>query len=254
METKENAIVRIKKVMDMYYDIVCSVVTGDIKALVVSGPPGVGKSYTVERIMKLSKMLYDKVGESFNYVIIKGYATPISVYKVLYKYRASGSIIVFDDSDGALFDEVALNIFKAALDTGSKRVLTWMSEGTALAKSGVPETYEFEGSVIFLTNIDFDDVKSVKLKPHLDAMKSRCHYIDLSIKTDADKMILIEQAILGGMLSDYDIDTDCILDYMNGNSGVLLEISLRMAKKLSDLCVAHPENWRDYADMTCVKR
>ena len=95
----------------------------------------------------------------------------------------AGSVIVFDDCDTVLFDDLSLNILKAALDTGKKRIIQWNTESRVLDREGIPDKFEFEGAVIFITNVKFDAVKSKKLRDHLDALMVRCHYIDLTIES-----------------------------------------------------------------------
>ena len=128
-----------------------------------------------------------------------------------------------------------------------------------LDREGIPDQFEFEGSVIFITNVKFDAVKSKKLKDHLEALMSRCHYIDLTIDSIQDKMLRIKQVIRSGMLNTYkfaDVTEieDMIIDYMTRNGARLNEISLRMAIKLAELIKMRESTWQQVADVTCLKR
>ena len=116
-----------------------------------------------------------------------------------------------------------------------------------------------EGAVIFITNVKFDAVKSKKLQDHLSALMSRCHYIDLTIDSIADKMLRIKQVIRLGMLNGYNFEDtrkveDMIIDYMETNGKRLNEISLRMAIKLAELIKMREATWQDVANVTCLKR
>ena len=168
-------------------------------------------------------------------------------------------MVVFDDCDTVLFDDLSLNILKAALDSGKKRVIQWNTESRVLEREGIPDHFDFEGSVIFITNVKFDGVKSKKLKDHLEALMSRCHYIDLTIDSIADKMLRIKQVIRLGMLNGYNFKDvteieDMIIAYMDRNANRLNEISLRMAIKLAELIKMRESTWQQVADVTCLKR
>ena len=68
---------------------------------------------------------------------------------------------------------------------------------------GMPNSFEFNGGVVFITNIKFDNVKSKKLQDHLQALQSRCHYLDLTIDSMRDRMLRIRQICSQGMLEKY---------------------------------------------------
>jgi hypothetical protein len=191
--------------------------------------------------------------------VVKGATSGLGLYKKLYQYSAKGSVIVFDDCDTVLFDDLSLNILKAALDSGKKRIIQWNTESRVLDREGIPDKFEFEGAVIFITNVKFDGVKSKKLKDHLEALMSRCHYIDLTIDSPEDKLLRIEQVIQLGMLNEYQFDDvkqveQQILDYMTDNLKRMNELSLRMAIKLAELIKMRPDSWKAVADVTCIKR
>ena len=152
-----------------------------------------------------------------------------------------------------------MNILKAALDTGKKRIIQWNTESRVLDREGIPDKFEFEGAVIFITNVKFDQVKSKKLRDHLDALMSRCHYIDLTIESVQDKMLRIKQVIEGGMLAEYKFDDvkaveAAIVKYMETNGKRIQELSLRMAIKLAELIKMRPTDWEQVANVTCLKR
>jgi predicted protein tyrosine phosphatase len=121
----------------------------------------------------------------------------------------------------------------------------------------VPNSFEFKGGAIFITNIKFENVKSKKLQDHLAALESRCHYLDLTIDTEREKILRIEQIVEDGMLKDYEFEqytVDEILDFIKDNKKKLRELSLRMVLKLADLKKSMPGNWRAVAEVTCMRR
>jgi hypothetical protein len=257
VETDDEAMDRIRERFDILHEMTKATVSGDIRAMIVSGPPGVGKSYGVETEIEKA-CLFDKLaGKRLRAEVVKGSATPIGLYQTLYKYSDANSVVVFDDCDSILLDDVALNLLKGALDSGKKRVISWLSESSALRREGIPDRFEFKGSVIFITNLKFDKMKSQKLRDHLDALQSRCHYLDLTLDTMRDKLLRIKQIAKDGVLfADYDFNEyaqDDIIDFMHVNKDRLREVSLRMALKIADLRKSFPGNWKRMSETTCMK-
>ena len=256
-ETDEQAMDRIRERFDILHEMTKAAVTGDIRAMIVSGPPGVGKSFGVEQEIDKATMFDKLAGKRLRAEVVKGSATPIGLYQTLYKYSDTNCVVVFDDCDSILLDDVALNLLKGALDSGKKRKISWLSESSTLRREGIPDQFEFKGSVIFITNLKFDSMKSQKLRDHLDALQSRCHYLDLTLDTMRDKILRIKQIAKDGVLfADYDFEPetcDSIIDFMNDNQNRLREMSLRMALKIADLRKSFPNNWKRMAETTCMK-
>jgi hypothetical protein len=136
-------------------------------------------------------------------------------------------------------------------------MISWLSESSTLRREGIPDQFEFKGSVIFITNLKFDGMKSQKLRDHLDALQSRCHYLDLTLDTMRDKLLRIKQIAKDGVLfADYDFDPavqDDIITFMDENKNRLREVSLRMALKIADLRKLSVVNWKRLAETTCMK-
>jgi hypothetical protein len=100
-------------------------------------------------------------------------------------------------------------------------------------------------------------MKSQKLRDHLDALQSRCHYLDLTLDTMRDKILRIKQIANDGQLfEEYEFDTETqeeIIDFMTHNSTRFREMSLRMAIKIADLRKSFPAKWKAMAEVTCMK-
>jgi hypothetical protein len=257
VETEEQAMTRIRERFEILTEMTKAATAGDIRAMIVSGPPGVGKSFGVEAEVDKA-CLFDKLsGKRLRAEVVKGSATPIGLYQTLYKYSDANCVLVFDDCDSILLDDVALNLLKGALDSGKKRKISWLSESSTLRREGIPDQFEFKGSVIFITNLKFDQMKSQKLRDHLDALQSRCHYLDLTLDTMRDKILRIKQIAKDGVLfQDYDfseMQQDEIVEFMETNQNRLREMSLRMALKIADLVKSFPAKWRLMAETTCMK-
>jgi hypothetical protein len=232
---------------------------GNVRAMIVSGPPGVGKSFGVEKVLGKHDLLADIAGNSKlkKYEVVKGAMSAIGLYAKLYQYADKDNVIVFDDCDSVLLDDLSLNILKAALDSKKTRRIHWNTDSYKLRNEGIPDSFEFKGSAIFITNIKFDNVKSKKLRDHLEALESRCHYIDLTIDSERDKMLRIKQIVSDGMLDEYELSTstkDEIVDFIDINKKRLRELSLRTVLKVADLAKAFPDRWEAMAENTVMKR
>ena len=259
-ETDEEAMDRIKTRFNILDDMAKATIAGDIRAMIVSGPPGVGKSYGVEQQMEKASLFDQLTNSRTRYEVVKGAMTALGLYAVLYKYSDSKNVLVFDDCDSVFQDDLALNILKAALDSGKSRRICWNSDSSLLSREGIPNSFEFKGSCIFITNLKFENIKSKKLQDHLEALQSRCHFLNLTIDSDRDKMLRIKQVdrdCEGGLFRDYDFNEGQgqeIFDFMEENAHKLREISMRMALKIADLFkVTGVNNWKVLAESTCMK-
>jgi hypothetical protein len=254
-ETDAEAIERIRERFSMLTDMTKAVKKGDVRAMIVSGPPGVGKSHGVEEVLDRYAMM-EQMGARKTHEVVKGAMSALGLYVKLYKMADAGNVVVFDDCDSIFSDELSLNILKAALDSKKNRKIHWNTDSFKLRNEGVPDCFTFKASAIFITNLKFDKVKG-KLREHLEALESRCHYMDLTIDSERDKMLRIRQVIGDGMLDAYglnDEQKEDIIDFVDINKNRLRELSLRSVLKVADLAVAFPNNWEAYAENTVMRR
>jgi len=256
-ETDEETIERLRERFDMLEDMTRATKKGDVRAMIVSGPPGVGKSHGVEKVLGKHDLIATLGDRAPKYEVVKGAMSAIGLYCKLYKMADKDNVIVFDDCDSIFSDELSLNILKAALDSKKTRRICWNTDSFKLRNEGVPDSFEFKGSAIFITNIKFDNVKSAKMRDHLTALESRCHYIDLAIDTDREKMLRIKQITNDGMLDNYKLDEETvqdIIDFIDINKKRLRELSLRTVLKIADLAKAFPTKWEAMAENTVMRR
>ena len=257
--TDEEIMDRLRNRFQILDDMTRAVKKGDVRAMIVTGPPGVGKSFGVEKVLAKHDVFANVAQDERlkKYEVVKGAMSAIGLYTKLYEYRNAKNILVFDDCDSVLLDELSLNILKAALDSSKKRTISWNTDSRLLRQEDVPNKFEFNGGAVFITNIKFENVRSKKLKDHLEALESRCHYLDLTIDTEREKLLRIRQVVAEcGMLDDYefsDLDKMLLLDFIDDNKKKLRELSLRMVLKLADLKKAMP-NWQAVAEVTCMRR
>ena len=138
-------------------DMVKMLAKGDQASVVVTGPGGLGKSHTVSAALTeagftdLSTLDELEVGSSVpanSYRVVKGYSTPKGLFRLLYENR--NSVLVFDDCDSVLKDPVSLNLLKGALDSYSRRIISWRAD---MRDEDLPNVFEFKGRVVFISNI-----------------------------------------------------------------------------------------------------
>ena len=255
-ETDEEIIERTRLRFEILKDMTKAVKGGDVRAMIVTGPPGVGKSFGVEEVLSKDD-LFNTLGERKpRYEIVKGAMSAIGLYSKLYQYSDAKNILVFDDCDSILLDDIALNILKAALDSSKKRTISWNTDSRLLRSEGIPDKFEFKGGAIFITNLKFENVRSKKLQEHLAALESRCHYIDLRMDTDREKVLRIKQIVKDGMLDSYeleDVARDEVVDFIVENRATMRELSLRTVLKVADLRKSFPTNWQNMAKVTVMK-
>jgi SepF-like predicted cell division protein (DUF552 family) len=80
VETDDQVMDRIEQRFDILDQMTKATIAGDVRAMIVVGPPGVGKSYGVEKQLEKSG-LFDKLsGRKIKYEVIKGAMTPIGLY------------------------------------------------------------------------------------------------------------------------------------------------------------------------------
>jgi predicted AAA+ superfamily ATPase len=258
-ESDDEIKTRLRERFDILDEMTRAVKKGDVRAMIVTGPPGVGKSYGVETVLAKHDV-FATVAQNEKlkkYEVVKGAMSAIGLYKKLYEFQDKKCILVFDDCDSVLLDDLSLNILKAALDSGKKRMICWNTDSRILRSEGMPNSFEFRGGAIFITNIKFENVRSKKLQDHLAALESRCHYLDLTIDTEREKILRIKQIVEDGMLESYEFkpwDIDELLDFIDNNKKKLRELSLRMVLKLADLKKSFPDRWTRVAEVSCMRR
>ena len=255
-ETDEEIIERLRKRFDILEDMTQATKEGTVRAMIVTGPPGVGKSFGVDKVLQKEDLFNTLGNKKPKYEVVKGAMSAIGLYCKLYEYADKGNVVVFDDCDSVLLDDLSLNILKAALDISTKRMNHRNTDSSKLRSEGVPGSFEFKAGGIFITNIKFDHVKSKKLQDHLAALESRCHYIDLQMDTEREKVLRIKQIVKDGMLNTYDFqngEEEEVIGFIDDQKAKLRELSLRTVLKIADLRKSFPSNWKEMAEVTVMR-
>lgn len=194
---------------------------GNINSIIVSGRPGQGKTKNVIDFL---------AGKKFT--MHKGFTTPRGVFETI-KANKNG-IIVFDDCDSAFGDGVAANMLKAALDSYSERVISWNS-------SLACEKIVFNGSIIFITNIDLQKID--------DAVKSRSVCIDISMSSyELDSMI---NQVLHRNINDRNVAINAYT-FLVSNKDNFKNYDLRTAVMMSKIISAGGD-WQTFIKATMMK-
>lgn len=257
VETDEQAMNRIRTRFQVLDKMAAACIGDRVRALIVTGPPGVGKSHGVE--VQLEKAsLFDRVaGRKIRSEVVKGAISGIGLYCLLYKFSDKGSVLVFDDCD-VWEDQDAINLLKAALDTKKTRTIAWNKDSSYLRKEDIPTSFKFHGSIIFITNVDFKNARRAsKITPHIDALKDRCHYLDLTINSQRDRMLRVRQVHAdapGGLFAEHGLSEEQsneILDFMWNERNALGDVSMRLALKIADLYNVDENDWKMLARTLC---
>lgn len=223
---------------DFTEQLVTMVATGQTASAIITGEGGLGKSYTVTKALKAAglKDVSDLeagaiVAPRTAFRVVKGFSTAKGLFRVLFENK--NSIIVLDDCDSVLKDADALNLLKGALDSYDKRIISW---NTNINDDGLPRTFQFEGGVIFISNMSTDKISQ--------AIRSRSMNVDLSMTTDQklERMETIMSApeFMEGVSIDMKQDA---LATIKEYKDIAKEISLRTLINVTKIRASGNKNW-----------
>lgn len=229
-------------------DMVTMLAVGDQASVIVTGPGGLGKSFTVTQALRQSGLQDVSLTEDFavgetlskkSYRVIKGYSTPKGLYRTLYENK--DGVIVFDDCDSVLKDPVSLNLLKGALDSYSRRIISWRAD---LRDDDLPTTFEFKGRVIFISNLSSNQIDQ--------AIITRSMAVDLSMtpqqKIERMKFILDSDEFMPEYPRAMKLDALNLIDSLRDT---VKELSLRTLIQVTKIRKANPNgNWKSLAEYT----
>lgn len=245
VRTDTQILTDLKERFDILSLLTKAAVAKNIRALVVTGAPGVGKTYTVEQILEHAEVPHE---------IVRGSLSAIHLYMLAYKFRKPGNVIVLDDADSIFNDEDALNILKALCDTSSTRKVSYMKEAPQLKEEDIPQQFEFNGAMIFISNLDFQtfvDEGKNKYAQHFEALMSRSLYLDLRLHNRDELGVWVNHIAHAGKIFDREDvpngQRQNILNFLNTHRHDLRELSIRTLMKLCGLAKDNPTRWESIA-------
>jgi len=242
---------------------------GKMRSLIVSGAPGIGKTYsllkTMERLTEDGTVVFHRTA---------GYVSTIEMYRLLFEYRHAGNVLMFDDTDNVFYDDNSLNILKAALDSIPQRTISYRTKSTVevgededlddwdIDEKGLPAEFEFNGTCIFVTNVDFYaylNGPKTRVSPHIEALLNRTQYLDMCLHHSRAVALWIQHMVKGqNMLQSpehglTEAQSDGVLSFIVEHYQQIHKPSLRTAVGIADLVRNHPTNWVTLARMTKIK-
>jgi hypothetical protein len=219
-------------------DYIQFIIEKKANALIVCGPPGMSKTYTVRRTLHFAgkKPLRD-------YTIEKGATLGLlATYSLLYKNKKR--LLILDDFDTPLSDPDIVNMLKSVTDTYTKRILSLPREkilGT-LDKGeqmiGVPEKFEFEGQLIIITNLTKGQIDPALLSR---APAFQVNYNTKEVLASTQKMLKYINPAIPMKFKQEAYDYILLLYKHDKN----INLSFRSVKSAVDARVGNPIGWRD---------
>ncbi len=275
-ETEEEARDRIMLRYKTMKRLAPKVINQRIPSLIVSGPPGLSKSWTIKKAVDESgrtrhdgmldvggggPMAVDGMVTTGWYDWIGGGCSEVGLYRALWNMR-KGGVLIFDDCDGIFRDEDSVNLLKIATDTTKERLVSWRKNATWLDDYGIDRTFDFRGTIIFLTNIDFERtiLQDGKMSVHYRALIDRAAYLCLTVRTARDFMIVLNEMAGGknGFLHDAphnmeDREIKTMFDFIREYQRDFYNLSLRLVGQLAQQMREDPEHWQADAKATKMK-
>ena len=229
-------------------DMVTMLANGAQASVVVTGPGGLGKSFTVSQTLtalgfKDVSVLDDiavgsilKSNKTFR--VIKGYSTPKGLYRTLYENK--DGVIVFDDCDSVLKDPTSLNLLKGALDSYSRRIISWRAD---IKDEDLPTSFEFKGRVVFISNLSASNIDQ--------AILTRSLAVDLSMTTKQKIERMRHLLSTGEFMPEFDktVKSDA-MDLIEKHQDTVKELSLRTLIQVTKIRQVAGKNWSDLAEYT----
>lgn len=229
-------------------DMVTMLANGAQSSVVVTGPGGLGKSYTVAKSLDANGFkdittldaleIGARINTTKSYRVIKGYSTPKGLYRLLYENK--DGVLVFDDCDSVLKDPVSLNLLKGALDSYSRRIISWRAD---IRDEDLPTSFEFKGRVVFISNLSSSQIDQ--------AIITRSMAVDLSMTTkqkiERMRHIMESGEFMPEADKQHKVDAITLVDLLQDK---VKELSLRTLIQVTKIRANAGANWRNLAEYT----
>jgi hypothetical protein len=255
-ETPEQRIARISERFSVMYMLAEGAVRRTIRSAIISGAAGVGKSFTVERVLNAAK----DAGKVDKVTIVRGNLTGFNLFRLMYENSSERDIILIDDADSIYDDEDAMNLLKAGLDTNHERWISWYADNSEIKADKLPKYFKYEGTMLFITNKDFQgiiDHTNNSMVPHMKALMSRSIYLDLMLHTMDDLLawtthMVVKHHILvqEGLSRTQEMEA---VQWIEQHADRLRELSIRTVKKIGAFMRSHPDKWETLSRVTLLR-
>jgi hypothetical protein len=256
MNYSKNPIVkRVKSKFGAIQHIAEVFVTGQSaqRGLLISGDAGTGKSHYVKQAF-----ISTNTTKRVDYQKSKTF-TPPALYAKLWENRMPGDVVVFDDCS-----------LESMTGESFRKWTSWIKGGLELSKGpkmigyeaasknalfeelGVEPEFDFQGSIIWITNTRFDKLAK-KFGDHWDAVKGRFIPVEVFLTKEEKYMYtnyLIEEVdMLGNNCEAKDGGyseeiIELTLEYLCDNYDNFKEITPRVAIKVADTMEMYPTMWK----------
>ena len=223
-------------------DMVNMVAQGTQASVVICGPGGLGKSHTVMSALKARGFqditLADEgaVKARKSYTVVKGYSTAKGLFRLLWENK--DGVLVFDDCDSVLKDAVSLSLLKSALDSYSRRVITWRAD---FKDDDIPNSFLFTGRVVFISNMNTQQLDQ--------AVVTRSLCVDLSMTTPQKVERMQHLLTRAEFMPDADVvhkgDAMALIAEVQDS---VKELSLRTLIQCVKIRSTGTANWRELAE------
>ena len=232
---------------------------GRFNCVLVTGPGGIGKTHPIEAYLNNYKI--EKPGKHVEF--ISGGISAVKLVEALHNCQCKGDVLVLDDADEGLKNSEFLAVLKAATDPKTSRTVSWLKQNNKLAEAGVPEQFDFNGTVIIISNINVKLAAEKGAKaPHMDAILSRARHIDLGINSSRALALRVKYMIeevemfaqdfaAAGMSELHDQAKGEIGQWIVDHKDDFRSLTLREACKIAScyiMCEGEPE-WAEMAKM-----
>lgn len=176
LEYNKKIVYDVNKDVDQYYQpiyrAVDKICTGHSNLLFVRGIGGIGKSYSIKKILTQNNA---------DYIEIAGEVTEAYLYRLI--YENNGKIIWFKDVANLLNGLKSVNILKAATETEAVRVIT--KNNYSKSQADLPDRFICRCKFIF----DYNNIQN-NMRDDFEALIGRGDFIEFALSTKEIQFIM----------------------------------------------------------------
>lgn len=218
-------------------EMVRMVRNGVTPSMIVSGPGGLGKSFTIlEELEGLEEI--QGSGQEGDYLVIKGFSTPKALFRTL--QTSNDKLIIFDDCDSVLKDLTSQNLLKSALDSFNTRRISWNAE----SNDDLERSFDFTGRIIFISNMTYNKIPQ--------SLVSRSYTIDLNMTTE-DKLKRMETILPRLLSSQLDMPEKLdALEFVKEHVEDIVDLNFRTLIKVAKIRKGAKGDWKKMAEYMTV--